>query len=194
MASKDELQNALKAEHGINKNISQALSKDECTRLLILLSSEPSVARLTESFVEKNSNLGKNNAFFGRMRSQAESRLETLQTEYSTLAEAIKAIEASKLTLEDRKKQLEQDKAKLEAEVTMLSAETTTLESKVKTLNSENTELLGANEQLKKDNKDLKNLVDAIRLRLAKDTKQLLKYEDSEIRKALIKLFQWTLG
>ena len=44
------------------------------------------------------------------------------------------------------------------------------------------------------ENKDLKNLVDAIKLRLTKDIQELLKYEDSEIRKALIRLFQWTLG
>lgn len=194
MTSKDELQNALKVKYGINKNISQALSKDECERLLLLLISEPSTARLIESFVEKNSSLGRNNAFFGRLRNQAEKRLETLQAEYSALEEAIKDIEDSKLTLEDRKKQLEEDRAKLEAEVTTLSSEVTTLGNKVKKLNAENTELAGANEQLKKDNKDLKNLVDAIRLRLAKDTKLLLQYEDSEIRKALIRLFMWTLG
>ena len=48
--------------------------------------------------------------------------------------------------------------------------------------------------QLKKDNKELKNVVDQIRLRLARDTKMLLQYEDSEIRKALIRMFRWTLG
>lgn len=194
MASKDELQNILKDKYGINKNVSQALNKDECERLLIILGSESSAARLIESFVEKNSSLSTNNALFGRMRNKAEKRLETLQAEYSALEEAIKDIEASKLTLETKKKQLEIDRAKLETEVTNLSSEITTLGSKVKKLNTENTELIGANEQLKKDNKDLKNLVDAIRLRLAKDTKRLLQYEDSEIRKALIRLFKWTLG
>jgi hypothetical protein len=54
--------------------------------------------------------------------------------------------------------------------------------------------LTEANTQLKKDNKDLKNIVDQIRLRLARDTKELLEYEDNEIRKALIRLFRWTLG
>ncbi|MEQ9669030.1 hypothetical protein [Coleofasciculus sp. G2-EDA-02] len=55
-------------------------------------------------------------------------------------------------------------------------------------------ELVDANEKLKKDNRDLTNIVDQIRLRLARDTKMLLEYEDSEIRKALIRLFRWTLG
>ena len=72
--------------------------------------------------------------------------------------------------------------------------ENKTLSSKVQTLSTQNDELVDANEQLKKDNKDLKNIVDQIRLRLARDTKMLLEYEDSEIRKALIRLFRWTLG
>ena len=64
----------------------------------------------------------------------------------------------------------------------------------MQTLTSQNDELIDANTKLKKDNKDLKNIVDQIRLRLARDTKMLLEYEDSEIRKALIRLFRWTLG
>lgn len=72
-------------------------------------------------------------------------------------------------------------------EIEQKNLENNTLGSKVEIL-------VGVNEQLKKDNKDLKNLVDAIKLKLAKDTKKLLQYEDSEIRKALIQLFKWTLG
>lgn len=61
-------------------------------------------------------------------------------------------------------------------------------------IKKDNNELVRVNEQLKKDNKDLKNIVDAIKLRLAIDMKNLLRYEDSEIRKALVKLFNSTLG
>jgi hypothetical protein len=75
-----------------------------------------------------------------------------------------------------------------------LSSENLTMATRVDALASNNNELLEANDQLKKDNKSLKNIVDAIRLRLARDTNELLKYEDNEIRKALIKLFKWTLG
>lgn len=50
------------------------------------------------------------------------------------------------------------------------------------------------NDQLKKDNKRLKNLVDAIRLKLAIDVESLLRYEDSEIRQALIRWFKGTQG
>lgn len=57
-----------------------------------------------------------------------------------------------------------------------------------------NDELVDVNDQLKKENKDLKNIVDQIRLRLARDIDELLRYEDSELRKAMIRLFRWTLG
>ena len=80
------------------------------------------------------------------------------------------------------------------AEFQVLASKNQTLEVKVKTLLSQNNELIDVNNQLKKDNKALKNLVDQIKLQLAKDTKKLLQYEDSEIRKALVKLFKWTLG
>jgi hypothetical protein len=75
-----------------------------------------------------------------------------------------------------------------------LLARNTSLEIQVKKLISEKAELFQANEGLKKDNKALKNLVDEIKLKIAISTKQILKYEDSEIRQALVKFFSWTLG
>lgn len=194
MASKDELQNVLKEEYGINKNISQPLSQEECEKLLSLLSSQTFAVKLVKSFVSKNSSLGKNNALFGRMRNQAEKRLETLQSEYHSLEQSIRNLESSKLALESRKKQLEEDKAKLEADINNLSSENKSLGRKVKTLASQNTELTEANDELKKDNKYLKNLIDAIKLKLTIDVKNLLKYEDSELRKALVKWFKGTQG
>lgn len=47
---------------------------------------------------------------------------------------------------------------------------------------------------LKKDNRDLKNTVDKIRLGLAQRIRDLLEYEDSEIRRALLTWFRGTLG
>ena len=55
MTSKDELQTALKEKFGVNKNISQPLSKEECERLLNLLYSEASAAKLVSSYADKNS-------------------------------------------------------------------------------------------------------------------------------------------
>ncbi|BAY23251.1 hypothetical protein NIES2100_30150 [Calothrix sp. NIES-2100] len=74
------------------------------------------------------------------------------------------------------------------------AAEIKSLDSQFQTINSQNHELIQLNDQLKKDNKALKNLVDAIKLRLAIDTKKLLRYEDSEIRQALMNMFKSTLG
>ncbi|OUC13430.1 MAG: hypothetical protein B0A82_17365 [Alkalinema sp. CACIAM 70d] len=248
MPSKDEIQSTLKNKYGINKNITQPLSKEDCERLLYLLSREDSAVKLVQSYASKNASLGSNNAAFGRARSQAEHKLEVLKAEYLELEKSVSSIEDAKLTLETRKvvleeerkalelevskrkavleeerkalelemakrkavleeerkalelemakrkAALEEERKALELEVTNLTSSNQVLSSKVQTLTTQNDELTTANTQLKKENKDLKNIVDQIRLRLAKDTKELLKYEDSQIRKAVIKLFQWTLG
>lgn len=87
-----------------------------------------------------------------------------------------------------------QEKEKYEAEIQGLSDKNKFLENQLQAINSQHNEVIKINDQLKKDNKALKNLVDAIRLKLAIDTKRLLQYEDSEIRKALITMFKSTLG
>lgn len=84
----------------------------------------------------------------------------------------------------------ELEREKLEARIQSLLSNDNSLQ--VKTLASQNDELIKVNDQLKKDNRFLKNSVDAIRLRLAIDVKNLLKSNDSEIRRALAKWFQGT--
>jgi hypothetical protein len=68
--------------------------------------------------------------------------------------------------------------------------ENSQLYSKVQVLATEKDELAGANEKLKRDNKALKNLIDQIKLKIALDMGSLMKLEDSEIRKALLKWFK----
>lgn len=85
--------------------------------------------------------------------------------------------------------QLKQDKKKLNS-----SLKRDNLEAKIETLTATNQELIKVNQALQKDNKNLKNIVDRIKLKLAIDVKKLLRHEDSEIRKGIIKLFKWTLG
>jgi chromosome segregation ATPase len=194
MASKDDLQNVLKSKYGINKNISQPLSLEECERLLDLLDRESGAVKLVESFAQKNLTLSDSSRSYGRMREQSKRKLESLEVEYRELENSIQDLEAFKTTLESKKQQLEQEKERLESEIQNLSAENLSLTTKVDGLVTHNDELLEANDQLKKDNKSLKNVVDAIRLRLARDTNELLKYEDNELRKALIRVFKWTLG
>ncbi|GAB4131998.1 MAG: hypothetical protein Fur0046_01380 [Cyanobacteria bacterium J069] len=208
MVSKGELQTILKEKLGINKNITESLTREDCENILALLQQDHSAARLVDSFAKKNASLGRNNAHYGQLRSQAERKLETLKTEYTQLAQSIKDLEADKQaleqkkrtlevgkqTLEQKKKALEEEQLKLESELKSLSQNNQALSSKVQDLANQNTELTDVNAQLKKENKDLKNIVDQIRLRLAEDTKVLLQYEDSELRKAVIRLFRWTLG
>jgi hypothetical protein len=79
-------------------------------------------------------------------------------------------------------------------EIEWKDKENSDLEVKADILASQKVELVEVNDQLKKDNKDLKNLVDAIRLKIAIDMKKLMQYEDSEIRKALIRWFKGTQG
>ncbi len=201
MATKDELQTTLKDSYGINKNITQGLTKADCQRLVDVLAEEPSMAHLVTAYAEKNSTLGGKNAYYSRMRNQAETKLGSLEAEkdqleaqYRELEASIAAIESSTTDLDQRKQQLLAENQRLAQEVESLSRENEQLTSAVTDLGSRNDDLSRANAELKKDNKDLKNIVDQIRLRLAHDTQELLKYEDSEIRKALIRLFRWTLG
>lgn len=89
MASKTDLQDILKDQYGINKNITQSLSQDECDQLLELLSNTPSVDRLVAAFVQKNNELSVNNRTFGQQRSNAQKRLERLMKEHQQLEDII---------------------------------------------------------------------------------------------------------
>ncbi|MDP5016821.1 hypothetical protein FJR11_21075 [Anabaena sp. UHCC 0187] len=194
MASKDQIQTTLKEKYGINKNISQPLDKEECEILLNVLNNEPSAVKLVESFAEKNSSLSKNNRNYGTLRSQAEKKLISLQAEYLELEGSVNTLEESKIILDNRKKQLEEERKKLEIEIKSFSSDNENLKAKVQELNSDNEQLIGVNDQLKKENKALKNIVDEIKLKLAIEIKGMLRLEDSEIRKGLVKLFKSTLG
>jgi uncharacterized protein (DUF3084 family) len=121
-----------------------------------------------------------------------EHKLADLQTKYFQLEQSVES-EAARIALGNTKR-LEEEHQQLEADMQSLFSNNQFLAAKVQALTAQNDELIAANDQLKKDNKDLKNIVDQIKLQLAKDTKALLQYEDSEIRKGLIRLFRWTLG
>ncbi|HEY9881259.1 MAG TPA: hypothetical protein V6D29_22580 [Leptolyngbyaceae cyanobacterium] len=194
MPSKSELQSILKEKYGINKNVSQSLSLQDCEQLLTVLQNQPSAAKLVESFVSKNSDLGQRNRYYGQLREQSEKKLKTIQAEHQRLEKAIAELENSNTVLGDGKQQSSQTYQNLDAEIKRISEQNQSLVSRLQTLTVQNDELIEANDRLKKDNKELKNIVDQIRLRLARDTKALLQYEDSEIRKALIQMFRWTLG
>jgi chromosome segregation ATPase len=194
MPSKSEIQTILKEKYNINKNITHSLSLEDCENLLIVLSNAPSAERLVASLVNKNNELSQNNRSYGQRRNQAERNFERLQAEYYQLEKSISDLEEANGALGKRKNVLAEEHQDLEGQINKLTAENQSLSLRMQTLTTRNDELVEANDQLKKDNKELKNVVDQIRLRLARDTKMLLQYEDSEIRKALIRLFRWTLG
>jgi chromosome segregation ATPase len=151
MKSKGELQTQLKDQYGINKNVSQPLSRDECAALLESLSKDASVAKLIAAYADKNNDLGKKNATFGRARSQAESKLQTLQTEYDDLEASIANLENTNQSLATRKQQLESDRQALSREIQKITAENEALSSTVTDLTVRTDELTDANDQLKKD-------------------------------------------
>jgi hypothetical protein len=65
---------------------------------------------------------------------------------------------------------------------------------RIKELEVDNRSLTNVNAELKKDNKSLKNIVDSIRLQIARDMKGILKQQDSDLRQAILKLFKSTQG
>jgi uncharacterized protein (DUF3084 family) len=208
MPTKRDLQIVLKEKYRINLNITQSLSTEDCQELLELLQTNPSTSKLVQSFIAKNVELTRNNQTYGRQRSQAESKLYALQADHAKLQREIAELENQNKGLGNRKGQLSQEQQQLEAQIQSLSEQNQALSTRVQRLKARNedlttanqsltkdkAELADANEILKRDNKALKNAVDQIRLKLYKDINQLLEYEDSEIRKALIRLFRWTLG
>jgi hypothetical protein len=66
--------------------------------------------------------------------------------------------------------------------------------ARLKELEVDNRSLAKVNAELKKDNKSLKNIVDSIRLQIAKDMKGILKHQDIDLRQAILKLFKSTQG
>lgn len=73
-------------------------------------------------------------------------------------------------------------------------AENQQLKQEQPALNDEYEKLKQINLELQKDNKALQTYINQIQLRLALDVKKLLKFEDSEIRKELVKWFARTQG
>jgi len=86
-------------------------------------------------------------------------------------------------------------------EISLKVTENKDLQNKAQVLESQNSKLSQNKEkltqikdQLEQNNRRVKNLVDAIRLRITIDGGKLLQYEDSEIRKALSKWFKGMQG
>ena len=187
--SKEELQTVLEEKYGIKKNISQSLEVEACEKLLTTLKGEPITVKLVRLFVEENADLERKNRRCGSLRTNAEKKLQELKLEYHELEMQIATMENSKAGLNDQQRTIDAETQTLRANIERLSVENRNLAVEVQTLFTQSDELVEANNQLKKDNKELKSVVDQIRLRLARDTKMLLQYEDSdEIRRAFMRV------
>jgi chromosome segregation ATPase len=127
-------------------------------------------------------------------KTDLETKVNSLAFQNNELLQANENLKKDKTVLVKVKEELGKDKAELSKVKEELEKDKAELFRVNEKLEKDKAELFRVNEKLKKDNKDLKNLVDAIKLRLAIDVKSLLRYEDSEIRKALVRLFKSTLG
>jgi DNA repair exonuclease SbcCD ATPase subunit len=194
-SSKAALQIALVDKYKINKNISKDLTGEECRQLLELLAKGSiGLEKLLTAYAEKNDELGKNNRALGCGRKAAENKANKLQQEYQELQSKIEQIKKDKANPVNLKQQTEKERRALEEQISGLTSENQQLADTVKEIDTEKEKLIAHNDELKKDNKRLKNLVDAIRLTLSLDVKDLLKKEDGELRKSIAKLYNSILG
>lgn len=127
-------------------------------------------------------------------KADLETKINSLSWENNELSQVNDNLKKDKVELLKVKDELGKDKKELEIIKEKIEKDKIELSRLNQQLKKDKTELSQVNEELKKDNKDLKNILDAIKLRLAIDLKNLLRYEDSEIRKALIKWYKSTLG
>jgi len=93
----------LKQIYGINKNISNSLSKEQKKELLMLLENNETILNLTRSFVTKNHELAKNNRKFGKQRETAKRNLADEQGKNSELNNQVSQL---KYELKELKHQL----------------------------------------------------------------------------------------
>lgn len=86
-----------------------------------------------------------------------------------------------------------EDFAQLQAQLRTLEDERDQILASKASLKSQMEKLTAANDLLMQDNRRLRNLVDQIRLQVTREMKGLLRYQDSEIRQAVVRLFQKTV-
>jgi regulator of replication initiation timing len=203
MAVKAELQDILKERYGINKNISQPLSPLECQQLITLLSSETGVAKVVESFIDKNKELTTKNQQLGKRVVKAEKgvavekgKVEFEQERVEVLKNELKL---ARMELQNRQGgvnpiQDSSQESSIENGVPMLTERLKMLEREMTVLTSDNKKLVEVNDDLKKDNNEMKNIVDAIRLRFSLEVEQVLKSDNSGIRRAITQMYKSVLG
>jgi hypothetical protein len=196
MAVKAELQNILKERYGINKNISQPLSALECQQLIRLLSSETGVAKVVESFIDKNKELVTKNQQLGKRNVKLVEKVEVEQEKATVLQNELKL---ARMELQNRQGGVSSipnpsEESGIDNQVPVLTDRLKMLEREMNTLASDNKKLVEVNDDLKKDNNEMKNIVDAIRLRFSLEVEQVLESDNNGIRKAITQMYRSVLG
>jgi predicted nucleic acid-binding Zn-ribbon protein len=196
MAVKAELQNILKERYGINKNISKPLSVVECQQLITLLSSETGVAKVIESFIDKNEELANTSRKLGKRNVKLAKEIEVEQEKATVLQNELKL---ARMELQNRQGGVSpipnpSEASSIDNQVPILTDRLKMLEREMNTLASDNKKLVEVNDELKKDNNEMKNIVDAIRLRFSLEVEQVLKSDNNGIRKAIIQMYKSVLG
>ncbi len=166
----------MKKNEAIKLLNSEGWTKADATRAIASINFDTNPDEIT---IRRTASQFAGNELFNRQRLQASQKgLVTKKT--NEIQKYINQIEELKLEIK-----------KLKSDISISNPD---LAKRLKELSDKNIELTKVNQQLQKDNKDLKNIVDAIRLKLTIETKHLLKLENSEIKKGLVKLLKSTLG
>jgi hypothetical protein len=127
-------------------------------------------------------------------KTDLETKVNSLVWQNNELLRVNEQLEKDKIELIKVKEELGKDRTELSRVKEQIEKDKAELSKVNEKLKKDKAELSKVNEELKKDNKDLKNYIDAIKLSIAIDVKNLLRLEDSEIRKALIKWYKSILG
>ena len=127
-------------------------------------------------------------------KTDLETQVNSLVLQNNELLRVNEQLEKDKLELIKVKEELGKDRTELSRVKEQIEKDKAELSKVNEKLKKDKTELSKVNEELEKDNKYLKNIVDQIKLSIAIDVKNLLRLEDSEIRKALIKWYKSILG
>ncbi|MGK7910202.1 MAG: hypothetical protein AB4050_01785 [Synechococcus sp.] len=174
MATKNTYQNTLKKDFGINKNISEALTEEQCKELLERLQNDDGTLNLVRSFIGKNKELSKNNSQYGRQREDAKRKLEALRIEFDNYKAADDGgKETVPVELTEDMKALQDENTQLKLELSALKAN---------------------NDDLMRDNRHLSNLVNLIKLRTTQGIRKMISGPDSEVKRELAKFLESTLG
>lgn len=126
-----------------------------------------------------------------RLQAAQKAQVTRKQKELTEKEEKIHHLVKQIINLEENPSS--EELAELQAQLKVLESDRDVLLASKDEMEKQTDELKKVNDSLMKDNRQLRNLLDQIRLQVAQEMKSLLRYQDSEIRRAVIRLFQKTV-